>query len=84
MRLPHLALAAIIAVAATSPYVYAQISPGTPNGILSDQFQLNPHPQMQFAASAPSGKYQEKKSAARKRGDIGDPMGCNLQCPDDR
>jgi hypothetical protein len=39
---------------------------------------------MPFAASAPSDKYQsDKKSAMRKRGDLGDPNGCNLRCPKD-
>jgi hypothetical protein len=39
---------------------------------------------MPFAASAPSDKYQHgSKSAQRKRGDMGDPNGCNLQCPKD-
>ncbi|MGF6900645.1 hypothetical protein [Paraburkholderia sp. GAS348] len=63
---------------------FAQNSPGVPGGILQDQFRLAEHPQMPFAASAPSDKYQSgKKSAMRKRGDNGDPNGCNLQCPKD-
>ncbi|CAB3781179.1 hypothetical protein [Paraburkholderia fynbosensis] len=69
---------------ATAPVAFAQNSPGVPGGILQDQFRLAEHPQMPFAASAPSGKYQSgKKSAMRKRGDMGDPNGCNLQCPKD-
>lgn len=69
---------------ATVPAASAQNSPGVPGGILTDEFRLNEHPQMPFAASAPSAKYQHgKKSAARKRGDLGDPNGCNLQCPQD-
>lgn len=69
---------------ATASVAFAQNSPGVPGGILQDQFRLAEHPQMQFAASAPSGKYQsDKKSAMRKRGDLGDPNGCNLQCPKD-
>jgi hypothetical protein len=36
---------------------------------------------MQFAASAPSDKYQQGKSASRRRADNGDPNGCNLKCP---
>ncbi|HZZ09837.1 MAG TPA: hypothetical protein VFE79_04040 [Paraburkholderia sp.] len=69
---------------AAAPAAFAQNSPGVPGGILQDQFRLAEHPQMPFAASAPSGKYQsDKKSAMRKRGDNGDPNGCNLQCPKD-
>ena len=36
-----------------------------------------------FAASAPSDKYQRGTSAMRRRGDAGDPNGCNLKCPKD-
>jgi hypothetical protein len=63
------------------PVAFAQNSPGIPGGILQDQFRLNEHPQMQFAASAPGDKYQQGKSAARRRADNGDPDGCNLKCP---
>ncbi len=77
------ALAAGLLVA-VSPLAFAQNSPGVPGGILSDEFRLNAHPQMPFAASAPSKKYQPtKKSALRRKGDDGDPNGCNLQCPMD-
>jgi hypothetical protein len=69
---------------ATVSVAFAQNSPGVPGGILQDEFRLAEHPQMPFAASAPSAKYQHgKKSAMRKRGDMGDPNGCNLQCPQD-
>ncbi|AOJ93545.1 hypothetical protein [Burkholderia multivorans] len=69
---------------AVSPLALAQNSPGVPGGILSDQFRLNEHPQMPFAASEPSRKYQSgKKSALRRKGDMGDPNGCNLKCPMD-
>jgi hypothetical protein len=72
------------ALLATAPVAFAQNSPGVPGGILQDEFRLAEHPQMPFAASAPSDKYQSnKKSAMRKRGDNGDPNGCNLQCPKD-
>ncbi|WP_322107105.1 hypothetical protein [Paraburkholderia sp. J41] len=72
------------ALFATVDLAFAQNSPGVPGGILTDEFKLQEHPQMQFAASTPSGKYQHgKPSAARKRGDLGDPNGCNLQCPQD-
>ncbi|SAK70935.1 hypothetical protein AWB77_02965 [Caballeronia fortuita] len=66
------------------PVAFAQNSPGMPGGVLQDQFRFNEHPQMQFAASAPSDKFQsDKKSAMRRRGDDGDPNGCNLKCPKD-
>jgi hypothetical protein len=69
---------------ATASVGFAQNSPGVPGGILQDEFRLAEHPQLPFAASAPSDKYQSgKKSAMRKRGDMGDPNGCNLQCPKD-
>jgi hypothetical protein len=56
-----------------------------PGGILTDEFHLQEHPQLPFAASAPSNKYQsDKKSAMRRKGDNGDPDGCNLQCPQDQ
>ena len=62
-----------------------QNSPGVPGGILDDGFHLQEHPQLPFAASAPSNKFQsDKKSAMRKKGDNGDPDGCNLQCPQDQ
>jgi hypothetical protein len=79
------AVVAAAVLCATVPVAFAQNSPGVPGGILNDEFRLNEHPQMPFAASAPSDKYQHgKRSAARKRGDMGDPNGCNLQCPQDQ
>jgi hypothetical protein len=70
---------------ATVSIAFAQNSPGVPGGILNDEFHLQEHPQLPFAASAPSNKYQsDKKSAMRKKGDLGDPNGCNLQCPEDQ
>lgn len=72
------------ALFATVSIAFAQNSPGVPGGILDDGFHLQEHPQLPFAASAPSNKYQsDKKSAMRKKGDAGDPDGCNLQCPQD-
>ena len=72
------------ALFATVSISFAQNSPGVPGGILTDEFHLQEHPQMPFAASAPTKKFQsDKKSAMRKRGDNGDPNGCNLQCPKD-
>jgi hypothetical protein len=80
-------LCAVVAAAATMSAVgslaFAQNSPGVPGGILQQQFQLQEHPQLEFAASAPSQKYQRGISQKRKKGDLGDPDGCNLQCPQD-
>lgn len=73
--------AATLSVVAS--FAFAQNSPGVPGGILQEQFRLQEHPQMEFAASAPSKKYQHSKSKLRKKGDLGDPDGCNLQCPQD-
>ncbi|MBN3803784.1 hypothetical protein GXB81_12070 [Paraburkholderia sp. Ac-20336] len=79
------AVAAAGVLCATVSVAFAQNSPGVPGGILQDEFRINEHPQMPFAASAPSSKYQHgKPTAARKRGDMGDPNGCNLQCPQDQ
>ncbi len=82
----HACAAAIAAGALTTvvSIAFAQNSPGEPGGILTDQFQLQEHPQMQFAASAPTDKYQNHTSELRKKGDLGDPNGCNLKCPDDQ
>ncbi|AIO65858.1 hypothetical protein [Burkholderia oklahomensis] len=84
--LTHLAVASAVAGALTAAatVAFAQNSPGVPGGILNEQFRLNEHPQMPFAASAPSKKYQTgKKSDLRRKGDLGDPNGCNLKCPMD-
>jgi hypothetical protein len=70
---------ALIGVASIA---FAQNAPGLPGGILNDEFRLQEHPQMQFAASAPTKKYQTHTTEMRKRGDLGDPNGCNLKCPD--
>ncbi|WP_296652486.1 hypothetical protein [Paraburkholderia sp.] len=73
------------ALFATVSIAFAQNSPGVPGGILNDEFKLQAHPQLQFAASAPDNKYQHGKPSARRRqGDMGDPNGCNLQCPQDQ
>jgi hypothetical protein len=81
----HFCAAAVAAgsLSAVASLAFAQNSPGVPGGILQDQFRLQEHPQMEFAASAPSKKYQTRNSKMRKKGDLGDPNGCNLQCPDD-
>jgi len=71
----------------TASTAFAQNTPGVPGGILDGvlgtKFQINPHPDMPFAAKPPTKKYQNDTSAARKRADDGDPDGCNLQCPSD-
>lgn len=83
------ATAAVVAAGAfcaTASVCFAQNSPGVPGGILNDEFRLQEHPQMQFSASdsaARSKKYQKGRSQLRKRGDDGDPDGCNLKCPQD-
>jgi hypothetical protein len=78
------AAAAAGALLAVTSLAFAQNSPGVPGGILQDQFQLQQHPQMEFAASAPSKKYQHGPATKmRKQGDLGNPDGCNLQCPND-
>ena len=83
-RLLPLIAAAALACGVTSA-AFAQNTPGVPGGILDGvlgtKFKINEHPDMPFAASAPSNKYQNKTSAARRRADDGDPNGCNLQCP---
>ncbi|MGN6318018.1 hypothetical protein [Trinickia sp.] len=78
-----IAAAAAGTLSVVASLAFAQNSPGIPGGILQDQFRLQEHPQLEFAASAPSKKYQNGRSKLRKRGDYGDPNGCNLQCPDD-
>ncbi|PTB18436.1 hypothetical protein C9I57_22820 [Trinickia symbiotica] len=72
------------ALTAVATLAFAQNSPGVPGGILTDQFRLQQHPQLQFAASAPTKKYQTRRSELRKKGDLGDPDGCNLKCPEDQ
>jgi hypothetical protein len=77
-----LPMATALALVSIQPAT-AQNAPGSPNGILSQEFQLQKHPQLEFPASAPDPKYQHGVSAMRKRGDLGDPdNSCNLQCPD--
>jgi hypothetical protein len=80
----HACAAAIAtgALTAIATLAFAQNSPGVPGGILNDEFRLQAHPQMQFAASAPSKKFQTHETELRKKGDDGDPNGCNLKCPD--
>jgi hypothetical protein len=77
------AIGAASTLAMAASLAFAQNSPGIPGGILQDQFRLQAHPQLEFAASAPTKKYQTGHTKLRKQGDNGDPNGCNLQCPDD-
>ena len=75
------------ALCAATSTAFAQNSPGVPGGILNDQFRLQEHPQLQFAASESAErnrKFQNGRSQLRKRGDNGDPNGCNLKCPKDQ
>jgi hypothetical protein len=83
---PRLIISLAAALALLPLGALAQYSPGTPDGVLQQDFQLQQHPQMEFAASAPSGKYQEGTSRRRRKADSGDPSGdaCNLQCPSDQ
>lgn len=76
------AVAAAALLSAAASLAFAQNSPGVPGGILQEQFRLKEHPQLEFAASAPSQKYQRGSSQMRRKGDLGDPNGCNLQCPE--
>jgi hypothetical protein len=77
------AIGAAGTLAMAASLAFAQNSPGIPGGILQEQFRLQEHPQLEFAASAPTKKYQKGRTKLRKQGDNGDPNGCNLQCPDD-
>jgi len=77
------AIGAAGTLATAASLAFAQNSPGIPGGILQEQFRLQEHPQLEFAASAPTKKYQTGRTKLRKQGDNGDPNGCNLQCPDD-
>ncbi len=72
------------ALTAVASLAFAQNSPGVPGGILNEQFRLQEHPQLQFASSATTKKYQTRRSELRKKGDLGDPDGCNLKCPEDQ
>ena len=82
---PRLIILLAGALAFTPLGVCAQYSPGSPDGVLQQDFQLQKHPQMEFAASAPSVKYQHGTSRRREKADSGDPSGdaCNLQCSPD-
>ncbi|MGI4815510.1 MAG: hypothetical protein ACRYG5_07050 [Janthinobacterium lividum] len=79
-RLTHV-LAALLALAST-PLALAQMTPGDPNGLLTRDYQWKPAPQMEFGASAPTGKYRNPDAVARRKAQ-GDVNACNLQCPPD-
>jgi hypothetical protein len=81
---PRLIISLAGALALLPVGAFAQYSPGSPDGVLQLQqgFQLQQHPQMEFAASAPDPKYQHGTSQRRRKADNGDTSGdaCNLQC----
>jgi hypothetical protein len=65
----------------TTP-AFAQYHPGTPDGVLNQTWQLQEHPQLEFAAS--STEADKKKAIADKHRKVGADAGkedCNLQCP---
>jgi len=69
-----------LAFCATS--AFAQYHPGTPDGVLNQTWQLQEHPQLEFAAS--STEADKKNALADKRRKTGADAGketCNLQCP---
>lgn len=75
-------LACGLAVCATP--AFAQYHPGTPDGVLTQTWQLQAHPQLEFAAS--STEADKKNAIADKRRKAGADSGketCNLQCPTD-
>jgi hypothetical protein len=62
---------------------FAQYRPGTPGGLVTPDWQLQAHPQLEFAASSSAA---EKKQAIadqnrKKSFKTADPDDCNLQCP---
>ena len=76
------ASALLFAAFGATPAAFAQNSPGVADGFLTEEFQLNKHPDMPFAKKPDDKKFQNKVTKDRKLGDDGDPDGCNLQCPD--
>jgi len=61
---------------------HAQYRPGTPDGVVSDDWQLQAHPQLEFAASSTDA--DQKAKIADKNRKVGADSGkenCNLQCP---
>jgi hypothetical protein len=61
---------------------FAQYHPGTPDGVLNQTWQLQAHPQLEFAAS--STEADKKAAIADKHRKVGSDSGkedCNLQCP---
>lgn len=65
-----------------APSAFAQYRPGSPDGVVPDQWQLQAHPQLEFAAS--STEAEQKQRIADKNRKVGADSGkenCNLQCP---
>ncbi len=62
---------------------FAQYRPGSPDGVVPDDtWQLQAHPQLEFAASSTEAEKQNK--VADKNRKVGEKSGnenCNLQCP---
>jgi len=76
-----LATASALLFAAFGPEAaFAQNAPGSPDGVLQQEFQFN-QPETQWNAKPEGNHFQHKVTKARKAGDDGDPNGCNLQCP---
>jgi hypothetical protein len=77
----RLIAAACLLTAGIAP-AYAQYNPGTPDGVLSQDWKLQEHPQLEFAAS--STEADQKNKVADKNRKVGADSGkenCNLQCP---
>ena len=68
---------------ACSTAALAQYRPGTPDGLVTPDWTLKAHPQLEFAAS--SSVAEQKQAIAdqkrKKSFKTGDPDDCNLQCP---
>jgi hypothetical protein len=75
-------LACGLAISATP--AFAQYHPGSPDGVLSQDWELQQHPQLEFAAS--STEADKKNKIADQHRKVGAESGkedCNLQCPTD-
>lgn len=80
IRRLFISLACTLVVCA--PPAFAQYNPGTPDGVLSQGWQLQAHPQLEFAAS--STEADKKNKIADQHRKVGADTGkedCNLQCP---
>jgi hypothetical protein len=80
----HRTLVAIVCgLLAYSSLASAQYRPGTPDGLVTPDWKLQQHPQLEFAASATEA---ERKQAIADRNrqknfKTANPDDCNLQCP---